>query len=367
MEMQVWEDKDLLYREIEFINNFLFRKGLNYVIDNKKRLALRYQSSLQNSLQNLKQTERSSYFNRLEKYQVFVIDRTFYDRKGNEINTKGRLTKNGTKLVMTKTGLLFMGNVSDHSVFMAGEPIAYACIIKIKNGKIKKEVPWSRHMCYKPTPDHRDQFYDFLRRTVFKDLTTFFKYYENLLPIFLTANKHDHMPKGFYQCVLSKLPACDPVELKCGHIFNKIPLEQWLDRSLYCIVCMKKAEKTDITICNEQVSKVALERYGLALQKIVGYNENIQKIIECVMDCVITDFHSVGVTIFVPKNFKVQELIATAKKIKVYTQCSQPNPTITLHTTTANTTANSDVTNSTRTLEQIINRKDGIPVFSVFI
>jgi hypothetical protein len=119
---------------------------------------------------NARYTGESIYYaghlDRVSRYQVFAYEGKLYDCHGEAINTGKLNFDSGAMLVMDKSGHLFLTHKKrgefHHSTFLAGQEVAYACMLEVQDGKIVQEEVWSGH--YSPDDEQQAQFHDRLQQ-----------------------------------------------------------------------------------------------------------------------------------------------------------------------------------------------------------
>lgn len=226
------EIEALVCNEISMVNKYLFENKINALVDPEKRLALEYNKQL--TMRSRYLGEKISYadFGQRMEYQIFAYDGKLFSRYLSSIDTPPLDFNQGAIMVMDTRGNLFLSykkrNEIHHSTFFAGGPVAYACMLEIKDGVIVKEEPWSGH--YAPQTLNQSQFHERLKQNFTKSFPT------DSTAIFLSTLKFqdNHFKTS---CNIAHTPCFDAVKLDCGHKFNLSSVKWWKSYDFDSISC----------------------------------------------------------------------------------------------------------------------------------
>lgn len=264
------ELKYLLFNEQEEMNRFFAERKINCVTDIDKRLSLHYPSLL-TMLGNYRgeQIHYADFEERCHSLQVFTYQRKLYrcnDRS--PVNTRALDFNQGGLLVMDPIGNLFLThkqrNQIHHSSLLAAGPVAYACMLEVRDGVILKEEPWSGH--YMPKSIHQAQFHDRLAN----DCSILVG--QQWIPIFLQAANKEQC--HLRECIISRKPLFNAVKLPCGHAFNESPIKTCLHKKQICPVDDEAFEISSLIPAPDLRSEVE-KQFSENLEKIREYNDKL--------------------------------------------------------------------------------------------
>ncbi len=322
-----WEEEDFVRREIQTLNDFFYKNDINRIVDSHRRLDLTFHSLL--PMQPDYRGEKINYADYLDRstlYQVFAYEGKLYDMNGHPINTKPLDFDTGAMLIMTQRGVLFLSHKIrgqiHHSTFVGGEPVAYACMLEIRDGGMTKESSWSGH--YQPGEEQAEQFSRRIRDNFC------ITYSKELTPIFLEGiwgqNPFKETVFEFpnTKCVLSGQPLLDPVRLPCNHAFNRKPLIEWLRKKKHCPLDLERYTESDISLDADIALRVQAQ--FPKIQKAISiFNKRLDEQVALFMDDdrdeslakVETVFMREGVLLFMKRDCYLKRIATIAVKLGI--------------------------------------------------
>lgn len=261
-----WEPIELAYNEIRIMNDHFSKNGINKIVDVQKRLDINYPNLLKmDSRYNGENINYAGYLDRISNYQIFAFEGKLYDSQGTPVNTGALNFDRGAIMVMDSHGNLFLTHKKrgeiHHSTFLASAPVAYACMLEVRNGEIIQEESWSGH--YLPNSLTQLQFHDRLRRDFIQTFDSKLKCI--FLSVFAKKFEPEHM------CAISRSPLFEAVKLPCGHSFNQKSLQRWSEARDGCPMDGKPYEMSTVAIDIE--TRTSLHKsYKEYLEKIKSNN-----------------------------------------------------------------------------------------------